>query len=317
MSRVEGVSSAAAVAPTASAHPAASRRELAGVSSSVLRLRRLRRLRTVAWYVLNCALAALFILPLLSALSVALTSPGHLFSGGISTVIPLHPSLVNFRQAWDSVPFLSWYENSLKVAVLFTVGQLVSTSLTAYALAKLRFFGRKVLMVVVVTTLMIPFQAIMIPLFELMKDLHWINTLYPLWVPAFFGDTTGAFGIFIMRQAFLSVPNSLSEAAQIEGAGHGKIFLRIFLPLAAPQLAVVAVFSFLNSWNDFARPIIYLTGQSTMTVTGGLASFATAYNVQWGPLMAGTLLSIVPTLVVYVCAQRFFRPSLMGAGLRG
>jgi ABC-type glycerol-3-phosphate transport system permease component len=120
-----------------------------------------------------------------------------------------------------------------------------------------------------------------------------------------------------LRQAFLSVPNSLSEAAKIDGAEHGTIFLKIFLPLAAPQLAVVAVFSFLNSWNDFARPIIYLTGQSTMTVTGGLAAFATAYNIQWGPMMAGTLLSIVPTLVVYVFAQRFFRPSLMATGLKG
>jgi len=276
-----------------------------------------RPYRMIAWYFAASVIAAVFIAPILSTLAVALTAPRDLFAGGWSTILPLHPTLANFRSAFDAVPFLEWYKNSIIVATLFTLGQLLSTSLTAYALVRIRFPGRGILLMVVVITLMIPFQTIMIPLFELMTRLHWINTLYPLWVPAFFGDITGAFGIFLLRQAFMSIPVSLADAARVDGASHGSIFYKVYLPLVRPQLAVVAVFSFMNSWNDFVRPIIYITGQQHMTVTGGLSNFQTAFNVQWGPLMAGTLMAMFPTLIVYMFAQRLFRQGVMTVGVRG
>lgn len=271
----------------------------------------------ILWYLCNAILVVVFLAPLASALTVALTPAAQLFSSGTTPLWPRNPSVGNLQTVWHAVPFLSWYLNSGKVAALFTIGQLISTSLTAYALTRLRFPGRGVLLVVVVATMMIPFQAVMIPLFELMKTVGWIDTQVPLFVPAFFGDVTGAFGIFLLRQAFLQIPSALPEAATIDGANHWHIFRRIYLPLALPQLAVVAVFSFMNSWNDFIRPIVYITDQSQMTVTGGLSYFQTAYHVEWGPLMAGSLLSLLPTLVLYVVAQRYFVQAVIGAGVKG
>lgn len=276
-----------------------------------------RRVGQAGWYALNLLIVVVFLAPLLSALTVALTPLSDLFETVTVPLWPRNPTGENFEKVLDQVPFARWYWNSATIATLFTIGQLVVTTLTAYALARLRFAGRGVVMVLVVLTLMIPFQAVMIPLFQLFKTLGWIDTQLPLWVPAFFGDVSAAFGIFILRQAFLQIPVSLSEAAVMDGANHWRIFTRIYVPLVRPQLAVVAVFSFMTSWNDFARPILYITDQNEITVTGGLSYFQTAFHVEWGPLMAGVMLSLIPTLLLYVLAQRFFTSSVATSGLKG
>lgn len=276
-----------------------------------------RPVRTLVRYAACALLVLVFVAPLLSAATVALTPEHALFDSGRTVLWPHQVTLENFRHVWNAVPFLHWYVNSAKVAVLFTIGQVISTSLTAYALARFEFAGRRVLLFVVLVTMMIPFQSLMIPLLQLMKHVGWVNTQLPLWVPAFFGDITGAFGVLLLRQAFLQVPPEFADAAALDGANPFQVFWRIYLPLVMPQVAVVAVFSFMNSWNDFIRPIIYITDKSQMTVTGGLSFFQTAFHVEWGALMAGSLLSLVPTLVLYVFAQRYFVQSVIGSGLKG
>jgi multiple sugar transport system permease protein len=282
-----------------------------------LALPRPPRWRLALRYLACVALLLVFVAPLLSALTVAVTPQSDLFASGRTVLWPHHITLDNVRKVWNQVPFLHWYLNSLRVAVLFTLGQVISTSLTAYALARFTFLGRRVLLFAVLATMMIPFQSLMIPLLQLVKHLGWVNTQLPLWVPGFFGDITGAFGILLMRQAFLQVPEDFADAAMLDGANPFQVFWRIYMPLVRPQVAVVAVFSFMNSWNDFIRPIVYITDKTKMTVTGGLSFFQTAFHVEWGPLMAGSLLSLLPTLVLYAFAQRYFVQSVIGAGVKG
>jgi multiple sugar transport system permease protein len=256
------------------------------------------------------------IVPVWTMVVTALTPEGLVFTQN-ARLWPSQVSLENFDELTKDFPFLRWYWNSFSTASLFTLGQLFSCSITAFALAFFRFRGREVLLVVVLATMMLPFQVLMVPLFWLMKSLHLTNNLASLWLPAFFGDVTGAFGIFLLRQAFLQIPRDLAEAAVIDGANPATIFLRIYLPLVTPFLAVLTVFSFMTSWNDFVRPIVYITDISNMTVTGGLSFFQTQFHVSWGPLMAGALTAMAPTLILYVVAQRYFIRMAVATGLKG
>ncbi len=256
------------------------------------------------------------IAPVWTMLVTALTPEGLVFTEN-ARLWPAEISRENFDALTSSFPFPRWYLNSFVTASLFTIGQLFSCSITAFALSFFRFRGRDALLVVVLATMMLPFQVLMVPLFWLMKFLHLSNSLTALWLPAFFGDVTGAFGIFLLRQAFMQIPRDLSEAAVIDGANPVTIFARIYLPLVTPFLAVLTVFSFMTSWNDFVRPIVYITDISNMTVTGGLSFFQTQFHVSWGPLMAGALVAMAPTLCLYIVAQRYFIRMAVASGLKG
>jgi multiple sugar transport system permease protein len=263
-----------------------------------------------------CVIGIAVLAPVWTMVVTALTPEGLVFIEN-ARLWPAQISRENFDELSKDFPFLRWYWNSVTTASLFTLGQLFSCSVTAFALSFFRFRGREVLLVVVLATMMLPFQVLMVPLFWLMKNLHLTNNLAALWLPAFFGDVTGAFGIFLLRQAFLQIPRDLAEAAVIDGANPATIFLRIYLPLATPFLAVLTVFSFMTSWNDFVRPIVYITDISNMTVTGGLSYFQTQFHVSWGPLMAGALAAMAPTLCLYVLAQRYFIRMAVATGLKG
>lgn len=274
--------------------------------------------RSFKWWALPILIlaAAAFALPLVSALSLSFTPSRDLFLGGIH-LLPPDPTLSNFSQALHQEPIFRWYANSITVSVLFTVGQIASCSLTAFGLVWIRTRLSGILFAIVLVTMMLPFQSIMIPLFEVMKTLHLLNQDASLWVPAFFGDITGAFNVFLMRQAFLQVPKELGDAAKIDGCGAFGVFWHTYLPNTVPYLAVVTVFSFLNSWNDFIRPIVYITSVSRMTVTGGLSFFQSQWNVEWGPLMAGTVLAILPTLVLYLFTQKYMVEIASSSGIKG
>ncbi len=274
------------------------------------------RIRRAGEYALLGIIALIFLLPVWSMVVTALTSEGTLFSQG-ATLWPAHPTLVNFRHLLGRLPFLRWYLNSTVVAVLFTLGQLFSCTFAAFALGYFRFRGSQAVLILILATMMLPFQVLMVPLFLLMKALGWLNTLVPLWAPAFFGDITGAFGVFLLRQAFLQIPRELAEAASLDGASPWRVFTRIYAPLARPFVIVLAVFSFMTAWNDFVRPIVYITSTSRMTVTGGLSYFQTQFSVNWGGLMAGTLLAMLPTMVLYLVAQRHFTSMTLTTGLKG
>jgi multiple sugar transport system permease protein len=253
------------------------------------------------------------VLPFLWMLSTSLKSQGE------AMVYPPRwiPNPIlwsNYVDVVQSFPFGTFAFNSLKIAIIGTVGQLISTSLAAYAFARMSFPGRNVLFIILLSTLMVPGQVTMIPTFILFNALGWVNTHYPLMVPAWFG---GAFGTFLIRQFFFTVPQEYSDAAAIDGAGHLSIFWRIYMPLAKPVLATLALFTFMNHWNEFLLPVIYLTDQSKLTLTVGLSTFRQQYSTLYHYLMAGTLLSIIPIFVLFVLLQKYFVRGIVMSGLKG
>ncbi|MBI5302854.1 MAG: carbohydrate ABC transporter permease [Chloroflexi bacterium] len=217
----------------------------------------------------------------------------------------------NFVDAWNAMPFATFYRNSLLIAGLNIVGQVLSCSLVAYGFARLRFPGRDALFLVVLSTLMIPFQILIIPRFILFKELGWLDSLLPLIVPNFFG---GAFNIFLLRQYFMTIPLELDDAAKMDGCGHLGIYWRIILPLAKPALGAVMVFEFLESWDDFLGPLIYISSTKNYTVALGLAAFRNDYFMEWNLFMAATAVAMALPLIIFFIAQKYF---IQGVALTG
>jgi ABC-type glycerol-3-phosphate transport system permease component len=257
--------------------------------------------------------AVAMVLPFLWMLSTSLKSQGATASYP-PVWIPRPAQWHNYVDVVQEFPFGAFAANSLKIASLGTIGQLVSTSLAAYAFARMSFPGRNLIFFLLLATLMIPGHVTMIPTFILFNALGWVNSHYPLIVPAWFG---GAFGTFLVRQFFLTVPPDYSDAAAIDGAGHLRILTSLYVPLAKPVLATLALFTFMNHWNEFLLPVIYLTDQDKMTLTVGLSSFRLQYNTLYHYLMAGTLLSIVPIFVLFVILQKYFVRGIVMSGIKG
>lgn len=210
----------------------------------------------------------------------------------------------NYIDAVNYIPFFMYTVNTLIICVLGVIGAVMSNAVVAYSFARLQWPGRDVLFGFTLATMMIPFPVVMVPLYSVFRELGWIGTLLPLWVPMFFAN---AFYIFLLRQFFLRVPKDLAEAAQIEGASEFRIFWTIYLPLAKPALAVVALFTFINSWNDFLGPLLYLTEQSTFTLSLGLQFYQSQHGgTQWHLLMAASTLVVLPVVVLFFFTQRSF-----------
>jgi multiple sugar transport system permease protein len=238
------------------------------------------------------------------------------------TIFPAVPRWDNYSEMWNALPFGAFFLNSVKLAVLNTVGQVISCSMAAYAFAVLRFRFRGPLFALLLATLIIPFQVVLVPNFILYRMLphplstsgNWIGTQEPLWVGAFLG---GAFGTFLLRQFFLAIPRELADAARVDGANPWQIYRRIYLPLAKPALATLAIFTFMWTWNDFINPIIYLRDVGSFTLTAGLSLFQGQYVGKWPLLMAGALLSVVPMIILFVIAQRQFVRGIAMTGIKG
>ena len=224
-------------------------------------------------------------------------------------------TLRNFPLLFKAIPFGNMIFNSWEISILATLGALVSSAMAAYAFARLRFWGRNQLFIIMLATMMVPAQVTMIPVFIIMHRLGWIDTHLPLIVPNWMG---WAFGIFLMRQFFLQISSEMEDAAKIDGANAFQIFLRLFVPLSRPVLATLAVFSFLYSWNDLLGPIIYLTTQEKMTLTVGIATFKGFQYNRFDLFMAGALISVVPILIIFIVAQKYFvRGITISGGLKG
>ena len=220
----------------------------------------------------------------------------------------------NYARIWDFMPFFTFLLNSVKIAFFVVCGQLLTCSLAGYAFAKLRFPGRRALFLVLLSTMMIPSEVTLIPVFVIMKSLGWLNTHYSLIVPAFFGSV---FGTFLLRQFFLTLPNDLEDAARIDGCSPFGIYWRIMLPLAKPSLATLAIFTFMGTWNDFMRPLIYLSDMDKMTLSVGLALISNHQDIRIPLIMAGAMLSLLPILVFYVCGQKYFVRGIALTGMKG
>ena len=238
-----------------------------------------------------------------STLTESRQFPPHLPSG-------LHWQ--NFRDAWTTAPFGQWLLNTSIVSVACVVSNLVFCSAAGYAFARMKFFGSNVAFVVMLATLMVPFQVVMIPTLLVMKELHLVDSIASLALP----NLATPFGVFLLRQFFLSIPRDLEEAATIDGAGRLRTLVRVVLPLMGAPLATLSVLTFLNVWNDFLWPLITIQTPSHMTLQLGLASFQGAHTTNWPVVMAAALMSQAPVLLAFLFAQRFFVRSIATTGIK-
>jgi multiple sugar transport system permease protein len=229
---------------------------------------------------------------------------------------PVFPSGIhwqNYTDAINAAPFGRFFLNSALVTGATVIGNLVFCSLAGYAFARFRFFGRDVLFVVLLATLMIPFQVVMIPIFLIMRHLGLVDSLGALILP----NLVTPFGIFLMRQFFRTLPIELEEAARIDGCSRLGTLIRIVLPLSGPALATLAVIAFLWNWNDFLWPLVVIQSEHNMTLQLGLSTFQGAHSTAWTLLMAGNVLAVLPMLVAFLLAQRQFVNSIASAGIKG
>lgn len=221
----------------------------------------------------------------------------------------------NYPAALTVVPFGTWFLNSLKLAVVVTLGQIFTCSLAGFTFARMRFPGREALFLVYIATLMIPAHVTIIPVFVTMNTFGLVNTPWALILPGL----TSAWGTFLFRQYFLSSPSELEDAAKIDGCSFFRIYTQISLPLAGPVLATLGIFTFLGSWNDFLGPLIFLQSKDLKTITIGLLQFRAEYQGlgQWPVMMAGVVISTLPVLIAFVIGQKYFVRGIALTGIKG
>lgn len=231
------------------------------------------------------------------------------------TFIPKEWHWENYLITLQKGPFLQYTLNTLFITVFVVIGNVVANSFIAYGFAKIHFKGRNILFACVLATMMIPGFVTLVPQYVIYAKLGWLNTYLPLILPAFFGS---AFNIFLLRQFFLTIPNELIEAAKIDGANHLYIWWKIFIPLAKPAIATVAIFSFNGAWNDFLGPLLYINDESLYTLQLGLQIFKGQNDTQWNFLMAGSLMVLLPVITIFFFFQRYFIEGMnLTAGSKG
>ncbi|RZS94058.1 carbohydrate ABC transporter permease [Cuneatibacter caecimuris] len=227
--------------------------------------------------------------------------------------LPETPVWKNYTDVFEKVPFLQFYWNTAKVAVLATLGQVVTCALSAYAFSKLEFRGRDVLFMFYLATMMIPGQVTMVPQYELMNHLNLLNNHWTLILLRWFSP----FGVFLLRQFFISIPDSLVEAARIDGAREVKIFTTVICPLAKPAFATLTTLTFLNAWNEFMGPLIFLNEKSKFTLQMGIRYFQQMFGTEYTLIMASTTMSLIPILLIYMLAQKYFIEGIAASGIKG
>jgi ABC-type glycerol-3-phosphate transport system permease component len=259
------------------------------------------------------SLCFVFLIPLLWMISTALKTRAQtwLFP---PVWIPDPIVWENFPEVFQVVPFARFIQNTLTIVVWNLLGQVISTSLVAYGFARLRFPGRDFLFILLIATLMIPYQVTLIPTFILYKMLGWIDSYLPLTVPAFTGS---AFFIFLMRQYMMSLPFELDDAARIDGCNTFQVLYFILMPLCIPPLTIVVVFTFIGVWSDFLGPLIYLNDSAKYTIALGLSMLRGRHGTDWNLLMAASLMAVLPTLVIYFIAQNKLIGGIASVGLKG
>ena len=258
-------------------------------------------------------ISSMFLLPFLWMVSTSLRTPAESFTLPPKW-LPENPQFANYRKVVESVPFSKFFLNSLLVSSLITLGQLITCSTAAYAFARLRFPGRNVLFVVLLSSLMIPIQVTIIPIFIMIRRFGLTDTLQSLILPSLISP----FGVFLLRQFFLTIPKDLEDAATIDGANHFFIFTRIVLPLSKPALSALAVFTFNYHWNEFFRPLIFLNTYERMTLPLGLSILKGYFGTgSVSVIMAGVTLAVLPVLIAFIFAQRYLVEGITLTGMKG
>ena len=273
---------------------------------------RRRRFPFSPWHLVLLPVAVLMLVPLVWMLvtSVETLNETRHFP---PILVPHHVRLGNYTEVLRNAPFARWFLNTLIVTVAVVVGNLFLCSLAGYAFARLKFFGRDVVFILVLATLMIPFQVIMIPTLLIVRKLGLIDTLGALILP----NLGSAFGIFLLRQFFRTLPIELEEAARIDGASRLGVLFKIVIPLSGPALATLAVILFLWTWNDFLWPLVTIYNPNNMTLQLGLTTFQGTHQSSTQLLMAANVMSLVPILVLFFVAQRYFIRGIATTGLKG
>jgi len=272
--------------------------------------------RRVRWLtlVLLAAFGAVFVLPFAWMLSTSL-KPLHETMVLPPEWMPSDPQWRNYPDAMRAMgPFWLYAGNSLLLALLNVAGTVTSSALVAYGFSRIEWRGRDSVFLLLLATMMIPFPVIMVPVYTLFRELGWIGSFKPLWVPAFLA---GAFNVFLLRQFFLGIPKDLNEAARLDGCSEFRIFWQIILPLAKPALLTVALFQFMATWNDFLGPLVFLVRQEQFTLALGLQNFQSAFGgTEWHWLMAGSTLVVLPVIVLFFLTQRTFIRGISPTGFK-
>jgi ABC-type glycerol-3-phosphate transport system permease component len=270
----------------------------------------------VVGYGVLIAVALSMVVPFMWMLTTSLRTPGTEFSYP-PLILPQEFNFSQYQRLFQNLPFAQYFINTVFVTAATVLGQLLVCSLAAYGFARLNFMGRDTIFVLYLTTMMIPFQITLIPMYLIITQLGWVNTYQGLIVPG----VSSAFGIFLLRQSFLNIPRDYQDAARIDGASEFVIFTRVFLPLNGPTLATLAVFAFMGTWTDLLWPLLIARSEQLRTLELGLAYFNARPNAfsqpNWPLLMAGALVVMLPVLIVYIFAQRYFIQGISLSGVKG
>ena len=274
--------------------------------------KRQHQITMVAVYVLLILIAFLMLIPFVWMLSASFKMNKDVFTFPIEW-IPSNPRPQNYIDIWTRIPLITFILNTAKLTIIVTLLQLFTSSFAAYAFAKLNFKGKKVLFLGYIATIAVPWQAYMVPQFMMMRSWSLNNThLAIILLQAF-----SAFGVFLMKQFYEGVPTELCEAARIDGLSEYGIWWRVMLPLSKPALSTLVIFTFVSTWNDFLGPMIYLTKTELKTIQIGLRMFITQYSAEYGLIMAGSVIALIPVLIVFLALQKYFVQGVASAGLKG
>lgn len=271
------------------------------------------KIKKIAVYIGLCILALAFLFPLFWAAITAVRNPAELGQFPMS-IIPKEIHLENFVTAWTAQPFTKYLCNSLIVTVLAVIGMVFSSAVVAYGFARFDFKGKSFLFVLMLSTMMIPWDVLVIPLYMEYNAFGWLDTLKPLIVPAWFG---GAFYIYLMIQFLRGIPVDFEESAFLDGANHWQIFTKIFLPLMKPQLALAAVMYMIVVWNDYLGPLVYISDSDKFTLPIGLSLFKGAYTTDYTSIMAITVLMTLPTIIAFFVGQKHILNNNVSSGIKG
>lgn len=277
------------------------------------RRRKFPSLEAVTLYVILTVLAILFVLPLFYLFMGAFKAESELFRVPFKW-LPDKFILDNFSNMFQSIPFMRYLKNTMIIVVFNIVGSLLSCSLVAYGFSRLRWPGRDKVFILVLITMILPYQVTLVPLFLMFTKIKWIGTFLPLIVPCFFGNP---FFIFLLRQFFTGIPQDISEAARIDGASEFTIFSRLILPMAKPALTTVALFAFIRSWNDFLGPLVFLGRDELYTLSLAASMLKSNLDPNWSVLLALGTVMILPVLLIFFVMQKYFIQGIAMSGIKG
>lgn len=271
-----------------------------------------RRLGMAVVYILLALLAFIMLIPFVWMLSASLKYNKDIFVIPFKW-LPADPQFRNYVDIWTKIPLARFTMNTVKLTVIVTFLQLFTSSFAAYAFSKLQFRGRNVLFLAYVATIAVPWQVYMVPQFMFMRSLG----LADIHLAIIILQAFSAFGVFLMRQFYEGIPDSLCEAARIDGMSEYQIYAKIMLPLSKPALSTLIIFTFVNTWNDFLGPLIYLTSESKKTLQIGLKMFISQYSAEYGLIMAASVLSLIPVLTVFLLLQKYFVAGITTGAVKG